>query len=192
MLFAYSTKHLTRNSPTSQSKRFLFLTNECMLHLYYLILVLQNKIHEMKGYCKMFPISPRKSRQYFKTSGWSNLVSGGAPSVPLVCILIPGSLLSPSSASVRWSIPLLCLYVPFLLLSISFHTPVIMSPPPSSPILLLNGTHWPWLICCVWLNERSFTYLITMATGINDRWPLGRNTEVLKKKKKTLNLLRLY
>lgn len=52
---------------------------------------------------------------------------------------------------------------------------------PPSPILLLNRTHWPWLICCIWLNERSFTYLITMATGINDRWPLGRNTEVLKK-----------
>jgi len=63
-----------------------------------------------------------------------------------------------------------------------------VSPPP--PIRLLNRTHWPWLICCIWLNERSFTYLITMATGINDKWPLGRNTEVLGKK--TTDLLSLY
>lgn len=67
--------------------------------------------------------------------------------------------------------------------SISFHTPVIMSLP-RLPIRLLNGTHWPWLICCIWLNEGSFTYLITLAAGINDRWPLGGNTEAVGLKKK--------
>lgn len=135
----------------------------------------------MKRYCKMFPILPCKSRQYFLKSRWSNLVSGGAPSVARFAYSFLSTLTFLCLSLMIHSSPLSLRSIPPPLNLISYPSHYV-PPPPSSPILLLNGTHWPWLICCVWLNERSFTYLITMATGINDRWPLGRNTEVLKKK----------
>ena len=50
----------------------------------------------------------------------------------------------------------------------------IMTPPhpPPLPVGLLKRAHWPWLIYCIWLNERSFTQPITIATAMHDRWPL--------------------
>lgn len=156
-----------------------------MLHLHYLFSVTLNR------YCNMFPISPYTvcPDNVLKQSERSNSVSGG----------------STSAAQFAYSFPILCSHLslpqqddPFLSSVFTFHSsssqshfiPQSLCLSPLLPILLLNGTHWPWLICCIWLNERSFTYLITVATGINDRWPLGRNTEVLKKPQ--LNLLRLY
>lgn len=114
-----------------------------------------------------------------KQSEQSNPVSGGSYIRRPVSILIPVSALTflCLGGMIHFS-PLSLRSIPPLLNLISYPSHYVS---PSSHILLLNRTHWPWLICCIWLNERSFTYLITMTTGINDRCPLGRNTEGLKK-----------
>lgn len=135
-------------------------------------------INTKKVICSLWYCMPRQS---FKT-GWTEKFSKCWSYIRRpVCILIHSSPLAfPCLRGMIHFSPLSLRSFPPPLNLISYPSHYV-SPP--SPILLPNRTHWPWLICCIWLNERSFTYLITMATGINDRWPLGRNTEVLKKKK---------